>query len=255
MAEKGLLRSGAIMTFLGAIILTVSTILHPSHADPGDSAAAFAEYATSDSWYAVHLGQFLGTILILGALAVLYQAMDATAQPARVALLTRLALVGVVASATVFAIVQAVDGVTLKFVVDRWAAAAAADKATAFNLAQAVRWTEIGLNSYFRVLVGLTLGLNGLALVLGAGFPRWARWFAAAGVVVGVGQIVDAVGVGYNGFSIPDSPPGFWTAVSLLVGPLFLLWVLVLGVFLWRQASYGAAVQRAEIRGAAQPAQ
>jgi hypothetical protein len=30
---------------LGAALLTVGTVLHPAHADPGSPAAAFAEYA------------------------------------------------------------------------------------------------------------------------------------------------------------------------------------------------------------------
>ena len=68
MADKNILRIGALLAFLGAVTLVVSTLFHAAHADPGDTPAAFQDYATSSPWIAAHLGQFIGTILILGAM-------------------------------------------------------------------------------------------------------------------------------------------------------------------------------------------
>jgi hypothetical protein len=242
MADKNILRIGTLLTFLGLVTLIVGTMFHAAHTDPGDTLAAFQDYATSSPWIAAHLGQFIGTILILAAMVTLYQFMARTAQPSGVALLMQLGLIGVIATVAVFGLLQAVDGVTLKFVVDRWAAAPESEKAVAFRVAEAVRWTEIGIHSYFRIIIGLTLALYGLAIARAAGFPRWSPWFAAATVLIGVAQMVDGVGVGYHGFSTPATPPMLWTAVSIFVGPLFLLWGVALGVFLWRQASQAAPV-------------
>ena len=40
-----LARLGAAAAFVGAVLLIVSTALHPLGSDPGDAPAAFAEYA------------------------------------------------------------------------------------------------------------------------------------------------------------------------------------------------------------------
>lgn len=240
MADKSILRIGALLAVLGAVTLVVSTLFHAAHADPGDTPAAFQDYATSNPWIAAHLGQFLGTILILGALVVLYQTMIHIGQSSGVALLMRLGLVGVIATVAVFGLLQAVDGVTLKFVVDKWAAAPESEKAVAFRVAEAVRWMEIGIHSYFRVIIGLTLMLYGIGIARAVGVPHWSRWFAATTVFIGMAHLIDGVSVGYNGFSLPTALPIFWTAVSITIGPLFLLWGLALGVFLWQQSSQAA---------------
>jgi hypothetical protein len=252
MADKNILRIGALLTFLGLVTLVVGTIYHAAHADPGDSPAAFQDYASSDPWIAAHLGQFIGTILILSAMVTLYQFMARTGQPSGVALLMRLGLVGVIATVAVFGLLQAVDGVTLKFAVDQWAAAPDSEKAVAFRVAEAVRWTEIGIHSYFRIIIGLTLMLYGMGIAWATGFPRWSRWFAAATVLIGVAQMIDGVGVGYHGFSTPATPPMLWTTVSIFVGPLFLLWGLALAVFLWRQANQAAPSRGSVLRVAAE---
>jgi hypothetical protein len=43
---------------VGAAVLVVATMLHPSEADPNDLPAALAEYAADTFWVVSHLGQF-----------------------------------------------------------------------------------------------------------------------------------------------------------------------------------------------------
>ena len=64
---RPLLRIGEIAIPVGWVILLVSTDLHPGDQDPDDFVAAFAEYAAS-SWIAVHAGQLLGYVLLIGGL-------------------------------------------------------------------------------------------------------------------------------------------------------------------------------------------
>ena len=64
-------------------------------------------------------------------------------------------LAAAVAAAS-FTVLQAVDGIALKRAVDTWVTAPAAQKAAAFAAAEAVRWTEIGMNSLSFFLAGLT---------------------------------------------------------------------------------------------------
>lgn len=54
-------RLGAVAALGGAILLFVSTLLHPLDSDPNAPRAAFAEYAADSLWVWSHLGQFLGS--------------------------------------------------------------------------------------------------------------------------------------------------------------------------------------------------
>jgi hypothetical protein len=51
---------GAIAAPVGAVLLLVSTLLHPLGADPADAPAAFAEYASDPHYVWTHLGQLAG---------------------------------------------------------------------------------------------------------------------------------------------------------------------------------------------------
>jgi hypothetical protein len=241
-----LLRIGAVLAILGVVVFLASGMFHPSQADPGDSAAAFAEYAAHDDWIAVHLGQFVGSLLMLGALVALNQHFSLAGQPGGAAALARLGLVAAVASIAAVALLQAVDGVALKKMVDLWAAAPHEEKAAAFRVAEGVRWIEVGINSYMRMLFGLTVALYGLAVGVGRGFPRWLGW---VGLVMGLGWMAAGLMVGYNGFSVPTSMAGLPPALvmpalmgmALLTGYGFLVWVVVMGVLMWRRAGQAAA--------------
>ena len=51
-----LARLGAAAAFVGAVLLIVSTSLHPLDSDPGDAPAAFAEYAADAHYVWSHRG-------------------------------------------------------------------------------------------------------------------------------------------------------------------------------------------------------
>jgi hypothetical protein len=66
-----LARIGAVAAPTGAVLLLVSTLLHPLGADPNDAPAAFAEYAADPFYVWSHIGQFAGFALIGTALVAL----------------------------------------------------------------------------------------------------------------------------------------------------------------------------------------
>lgn len=69
--EQGTRRLAAVLLVAGVVVSFGSGTLHPGGADPNDHAAAFAEYARSDLWIGVHLGQFVGmAALVAGLLAL-----------------------------------------------------------------------------------------------------------------------------------------------------------------------------------------
>jgi hypothetical protein len=224
--DRSLLRIGAIAGALGVVLQLVTDQLHPAHAHPNDSAAAFAEYARSDIWVSVHIGQFLGTLLIVVALVAL--ARSAARQPGVAGALAVVGTVAAVVVAAVFTVQMAVDGVALKAAVDAWSSAAGPDKPTAFLMADDVRAVEKGLGGFFQMSNGLTLLALGLSLALGRMFRRWLGW---VGAIAGVGWFVGGVTTAHTGFSVAAS--------RILMGPLLLTLVFVVGVCvaMWRTST------------------
>ena len=89
-----------------------------------------ALYAASQSWTAVHLGQFIGRVIITFGLVALFVALDVRSGVA--VWLNRFALLSAGTAMALYGVLQAVDGVGLKQAVNAWASAAEGDKAVRF---------------------------------------------------------------------------------------------------------------------------
>ncbi|MGI5196056.1 hypothetical protein ACQEVY_20775 [Streptomyces sp. CA-288835] len=61
-----------------------------------------------------------------------------------------------------------------------------------------MRWLEWGFQSYFRILLGLTLALFGTAILTSRRVAGWLGWTA---LVAGVCSVVFGVDVGYSGLA------------------------------------------------------
>jgi hypothetical protein len=48
------------------VITIISTVIHASTEDPSNHPSVFTIYASDDSWIAVHIGQFVGAIMVFG---------------------------------------------------------------------------------------------------------------------------------------------------------------------------------------------
>ena len=145
---------------IGIVLIAISEIFHPAREDPMDFPAALEEYAHSNVWTTVHLGEYFGFLLLLGGLVALYYSVRA--RPGAGAGLAPFRFAAAVVTAASFTVLQAVDGITLRYAVDDWASAPAPQKPAAFALAEVARWTEIGMNSLSYFLAGLTLFSSGL---------------------------------------------------------------------------------------------
>ena len=235
------LRLGALAGVLGVVVQFVASAMHPGSVAPNDSAGAFAEYASSNIWTAVHLGQFLGVILVVLMFVALAVSLPRDGFGGVLALIggTAAILVG-----AVFAVQMAVDGVALKGVIDTWSAAPPDQKASAFQVAEAVRDIEKGLSGLFHLLNGTAILTLGAAVASTRVFPRWLGWL---GVVAGIGFMSGGVSTAHTGFS-PES--GQLLTPSLLVGLVFVIGTSVAmlrasrrrDVVPARTASVGAAV-------------
>jgi hypothetical protein len=210
LAGRGVLRlSGALL--LGGFVVNAiqRMLLHPT-GEEDNHEAIFTEYAASDAWVATHLAEFVLILVALAGLLVLCGAL----RP-EMPYLAVLAAGAIIATGAIWAVLQAVDGVTLKQAVDAWVAASETEKATRFADAETVRWIEWGLQSYFRVLLGVAFLLLGAAVVVSRLIPSWL------GVVLGVGGLLSlALGfsVGYEGLESGfQDPVGIAFQLVLLV--------------------------------------
>lgn len=188
-------RTTAALMVLGAAAQVPLGLLHPHHAQPNDSRAAFVEYAHSHDWVLVHLGQYVGALLVTIGLVAL-----AVSQARRAGIagqLGRVAAITALVSTAVFAVQMAVDGVALKAAVDHWASAPPDQRAAAFDVAEAVRSLEKGLSALFHLNNGLTLLALGLAMLAGRG-SNILGWL---GSLAGAGFLVEALLTARTGFS------------------------------------------------------
>ena len=216
-------RIGAMAAPVGAVVLLVSTVLHPMEADPNDAAAAFAEYAADSLWVWSHLGQFAG-VAILGMALV---GLAATLEVGRAAGWARIALAGTAATVATAAALQSVDGVALKVMVDRWAAASDDARGLSFEAAFAVRQVEIGLAAFLNVVLGFTLAAFGAAILTSARYPAW---LGAGGLLAALLMTTAGVATSFTGFS------SIAMTLSMLGTLVFLVWLVVAGILMWRLA-------------------
>jgi hypothetical protein len=225
-AESITIRIGAVAFPLGVILLVVSTILHPS-GEVMNNLVIFRVYAQDDSWIAVHFGQWFGGLLFFGGLLAAYYSITAKSESAGAGI-ARFGFAAAVLTLASTTILQLVDGVALQWAVDAWATAPADQEAATFAVAEGLRWTEYGLQSYSNILPGLTLILYGLAIALGTVYPRWLGWVAVGS---GVAWIVHGLMVPYIGLF--ESPP---RGVALV---LMYLWAFIMAFQMWRNSSRG----------------
>jgi Domain of unknown function (DUF4386) len=204
--------------------LFIATLLHPLSADPNNPVAAFSEYAADRLWVGSHLGQFFG----IGLLGVALLALADTIRDNRGEAWARLGAWGTAASVAATAALQAVDGVALKRMVDRWARASGEAQARVFESAFAVRQIEIGLASLTSILFGCSISALSIGVLRSGRFPAWFGWL---GLIGGLGTALTGIVQAYCGFS------PLAMSIGMPANSLLLLWALAAGTFLWRRGA------------------
>src|SRR5919197_2584641 len=200
--NQPMLRMGSVAFIVGVIIVVVSTMLHPSREDPANHPLVFMEYANSNSWVAVHIGQFVGGIMVFGGGFGVLHSLLVRSESSVTYTLSWIGFAVAIMTASAIAILQAVDGIALKMAVDSWAAAPTEEKDIKFRIAEGIRWIEYGSNSIFRILQGTVAIIFGVAILKSM---LLSRWIGGSGVLVDAISImagieVDYVGFGYTNF-------------------------------------------------------
>lgn len=212
--------TGAVAAVLGVVLIVVrqtTELIHP-HSDSGNPAVAFADYAAFDYWVVGHLIEFLAWSFVFGALVVLSWRLRSS----RAAGWGMLGAAGGVASLSVIAVLQAVDGVALKVMVDRWAEASGESRELLFEGAFAVRQIEGGLLAMAFLVAGLTVILYGIAIFVAEESPSW---LGVLGVLAGLLSVVAGVDAGHDPFGATTMRLGFLNVVALV-------WVVLVARFL-----------------------
>ena len=242
--ERPMRRIGSVAFLAGIVIFMASTIgFHAGTRDPMDNPTVFAAYAQSDPWIAAHIGQFAGLMLIYAGGFVALHRLLVKSESGVASALAWFGLVTAILVASTYAILQAVDGIAQKIATSSWYAIRPSsstvagseedeEKAIAFGVAEGIRWTEIGINSYFRMLQGAVGIIFGVAIAKSA---LLSRWIGAVGIAVGAVSIAAGVVTAYIGFSEPVS--NIW-AITLY------LWIIILGIFMWRKTREKKMISR-----------
>jgi hypothetical protein len=212
-SDRRLLRSSGALLLGGLIVNVVVTVLFHPGGNEDVHEDIFARYAASAAWEWVHFAQFVGVLASLGGLIVLHHVLRPRAPR-----LSAFAAGMTVATAAVWAALQAVDGVTLKQAVDAWVAATGPERAVRLGDAEVVRWTEWGLQSYFRLTLGAALLLFGATILTTRALAAWIGWVA---VLAGLVSVAVGVDVAYSGLE---------SAFQEVAGPAFLVVMLALAI-------------------------
>jgi hypothetical protein len=199
----------------------------------------FGVYAEDPLWIASHIGQFAGILLIFaGGFVALYRLLVKSESGIIASALSWLGLVTAVITAATFTILQAVDGVALKIAADTWYAIPPGEeerKAAYLGVAEGIRWTEYGLQAYYRMLSGAVSLIFGVAIVKSIVL---SRWIGAVGIAAGVLSIAAGVVTAYVGFSSARD------LVADLSTAIFYPWLVILGIFMWRKTRVKKMVTR-----------
>ena len=208
-------RLSAVLLVTGAALDVVGGILHPHDEPPNSHEAVFAEYAHSADWVWVHDLQFLSAAVVVAGLLTLGRALQRVGVPGS---LVRVGDAAAAATVALIAVNMAVDGVALKRAVDAWAGADPADRASRFAAAEAVRWLEWGVNSFFAILLGITLLTVAAGLLRQAHLGTRIRLAAVTGALAGVLLVVNGLTVGAHGFepsTLPLVASGLYVVTAL----------------------------------------
>jgi hypothetical protein len=231
--NKLLLLLGAWSAVVGAPLAFVANGLHP-HPTDFRLEALLQQIADSPTWGTIHLTLICALVLILGALAAITFSIDR--EPG--ATVARLACVAALLGGALILVSTAMDGFAMNQLARSWVDAPLAEKATALRVADALEQAQYAVYSLSIVLfLGLGIFLYGLATVLSSVYPKPLGWLA---VLSGAGAFVIGVVQALSGPSFRDTEIFF-----VLFSMLSTIWVLSMGVVMWRKAH----VRHAHIHG------
>jgi hypothetical protein len=222
--RDALLRIGGVCAITGTLGYLA---LFLSHGDlPDETVESALAWVAEKPLSALHMGIILCSLLWVGALIALASSLIEGTSWA----LGQLGSASAVVGATLLAVHYRIDGPALEEVADAWASAAGAERERLLERGDLVlMMTGGGFPLYVALLLGLPFLLFGLAIVFSSNYPSWLGWLGTvAGAIAFLIGTAHFVGLGF--------PP-----IQLFVLSVFLLdvWMIAVGVLMWRRAASG----------------
>jgi hypothetical protein len=233
--ERAILRVGAGCAVAGPLLATLVNIVHarPSPSEVGEHEAFLRLAAESGTWVPVHIGLIVAILLFVCGFIGLWYSMSEGPS----AWLARIALSVALVSAALTLVQTSVD-LAIGQVADDWAAAPSAEKPTALRVGAALEDVDFMLLSVeLMTFFGLTVILFGLAVATSGRYPSW------------LGQVGAVSGIPSFLAGIVQAAVGEASIATLIGVPIaaasLSLWLMVVGVILWRQTGRDVATTRA----------
>jgi hypothetical protein len=216
---------GGAMAIGGALMEFVGNALHPRSTDYYGDPAAWLDNATQRSvWFPSHVLILLGSILLIGGFVGLSRSL--MGRPGHG--VGQLALANALIGLTLIIVTAAIDGLAVASLDEVWNAGSAPSP-DARLVASILYHTVFSLLYAFEItLFGLAPIFYGVAILLGGTYAAWLGW---AGILIGASVVLSAV-LAMFGVATEFLDAYVWTVVA----SLFVLWVLLMAVSLWRKA-------------------
>jgi hypothetical protein len=226
--QRILARIGAVLAIVAPLVLAASFIPHGDLPTDDSTLVGEAEalrfIAQHPSWLVIHLGTIVAGLLWVGA----FIAFAGTLAPGAAGAVGRLLVPSAIIGGTFLVFDYGVYGYAFWALATEWAAASGSEKAQLLMMADTAL---VMLNGTFRgeivILYGLTVLLAGLAVALDG---RYAVWFGTIGAIAGAAVLANGL-LSYAGISLTRED----MLIFVVVLPLESLWLLALGVLMWRR--------------------
>jgi len=209
---------------IGSILSLVANVMHPRPSDITRADVHLREVAEHQGWYLDHLLLIVSSIVIICGLIFIYRSMYPTPGEGW----ARMANVMAIISTAVVIIFLAVDGFSLKAAAEAWVNAPPSEMPAAFQAARAVDQLDSGM--FFTWILTFFVAvpiLSGLAVARSGIYPASLGWVA---VVLGIVPFYPVSNMFLHG------PNNTAVSISITCFLIFSLWVLIMGILLWRKA-------------------
>lgn len=224
--ERKILRIGAAGAVIGPAAILIASIIHPKLTNSEEE--ALRTIHESSVWVPVHVVIVVSFFFYLAGLIAVWYSLSRGRSRA----LAHFALASALIGGAVTFPQLALDGFSLSESASRWADASAAQKPAEFAVWVALDELQLSLlGLVLMVFFGVTFVLYGLTVALGDRYSTRLGWVAAA---AGTGSFVTGLVLLIAGIS---------TAI-VAIFPIFIavnsLWLVTIGILLWRQTSRAA---------------